>query len=81
MPRTTLKHVKDAADAVTKTRAKLADQEAKRDQLTLKAYEDQTMDAPVTYNDLAGALGKTRDRISQILNEQRKIRAKATASA
>lgn len=47
-----------------------------RDRLALGFYEG----GGVTYHDLAGALGLTRDRVSQVLAEQRRKRQNATTA-
>lgn len=56
-----------AADAADKAADKAR---AARDRQTLKAYE-----AGNGYADLAAAIGRTEDRVGQVLKEQRKARA------
>jgi len=75
-PRVSLEDLRAAAHHAEAEAVEAEQARRTRDALALSLYEA----GGVTYGDLAGALGVTRDRVSQVLAEQRKnARARETA--
>lgn len=71
-PRPTLDRLRKAAQRAADADAVGASLRAARDRLALDVYEAAALtDTPVTYDQLAEALGKTRDRVSQVLAAER----------
>lgn len=78
MARPTLDRLRRAAQRATEAERRAARLRADRDALALDVYEAATLDEPVTYNDVAAALGVTRDRVSQVFAAVRKSRPTTT---
>lgn len=67
----TLRDLRRAAAAATRAEVAVEERRRERDALALEVYES----GEVTYDALAEAMSVTRDRISQVLAEQRRLRA------
>lgn len=78
MARPTLDRLRKAAEKAANADVNAATLRAQRDALALAVYEAATPEQPVTYNDVAEALGVTRDRVSQVFAAVRKSRPTTT---